>query len=481
MHPILHVLVVGFHHTKGCQVEFCYPPFPNSKSAANPDTELPSEWINLPSLVMPDQSHSTESDTVYFTIPSLTNRNRTVFGIACYRQIDTQSLISKKNDVTRSYVQKSVCVLSTVPLFGMLKEKLQLITQSYFEEKDFSKVEVLQQMYANLADVFDTQSLDQQFAYMGVPLDSLLRIFKHRTLELLKLIMLEKKVIFELHPTGILSDVIIGLISLFPCMIESGLFESAVYSPSENENNEENAKAPANEHGFPLKIFTKRNLLFPYMSINGIDDLRNRNVRAYCIGVTNGIFKLNLDLYDVYVSMDQKGNGVIEYNDNELAQKLSLTTQDNRFMSNILKTVSDSSPAEFNGNDDWVAMQFYLYICAMFNAASKNDEHMAEYNLEFIRLWKETENYKEWSSKTYEKLSQIDSSHPSTGPISAQDFIALVGHQFHHFGRAHALPTLSTTARYLTEKSGKLRTTFSSWINRSTSRSSTSGDTSSKK
>lgn len=42
-------------------------------------------------------------------------------------------------DVTRSSVQKSVCVLSRVPLFGVLTAKLQLITKAYFNERDFAK------------------------------------------------------------------------------------------------------------------------------------------------------------------------------------------------------------------------------------------------------------------------------------------------------------------------------------------------------
>lgn len=37
-------------------------------------------------------------------------------------------------------MQKSVCILSRAPLYGVLKAKLQLITQAYFNELDFSRV-----------------------------------------------------------------------------------------------------------------------------------------------------------------------------------------------------------------------------------------------------------------------------------------------------------------------------------------------------
>jgi hypothetical protein len=208
MHPILHVVVVGFHHSKGCTIEYSYPPL-----------QSPSDDIeaNLPSLAMPDGSHNTANgDTVYFLLPALED-NRAVFGVACYRQIATDSLLSKDEGVTRSYVQKSVCVLSKIPLYGVLTAKLELITQAYFNEKDFSKVEVLQKMYESLCEIFDYSSLESSSLYMGIPLSSLFNAFGHRTLELFKIVLLERRVVFEIHPTSLLGDIIIGLVSLFPC------------------------------------------------------------------------------------------------------------------------------------------------------------------------------------------------------------------------------------------------------------------------
>ena len=51
-----------------------------------------------------------------------------------------QELINRPNEVTRNTVQKSVCVISTLPLFGVLTAKLELITRVYFNERDFEKV-----------------------------------------------------------------------------------------------------------------------------------------------------------------------------------------------------------------------------------------------------------------------------------------------------------------------------------------------------
>ena len=83
---VLNVLVIGFHHKKGCQVEYSYPPLmPGGDSRSS---ELPSQWRHLPALAMPDGSHNFLSDTAFFHLPALDNPRKTVFGISCYRQID---------------------------------------------------------------------------------------------------------------------------------------------------------------------------------------------------------------------------------------------------------------------------------------------------------------------------------------------------------------------------------------------------------
>ena len=86
--PILHLLVVGFHHKKGCQVEYSYPPL--SPSSPSESHECPDIWKNLPSLAMPDGSHNFVEDTVYFHLPSTLHPGRTVYGVSSYRQIEAQ-------------------------------------------------------------------------------------------------------------------------------------------------------------------------------------------------------------------------------------------------------------------------------------------------------------------------------------------------------------------------------------------------------
>ncbi len=45
---------------------------------------------------MPDGAHNFKTDTVYFHLPSLKKPGETVFGVACFEQIDAQVRIFVK-------------------------------------------------------------------------------------------------------------------------------------------------------------------------------------------------------------------------------------------------------------------------------------------------------------------------------------------------------------------------------------------------
>ena len=78
-------------------------------------------------------------------------------------------------------------------------------------------------------------------------------------------------------------------------------------------------------------------MFHPYLSISYLDMIKSDNTRAFCIGVTNAIFKTRRDIIDVIVSIDEKGEGQIEILSPELKRQLTLTTQDLRFTDFLLK------------------------------------------------------------------------------------------------------------------------------------------------
>ncbi|CAJ0921127.1 unnamed protein product, partial [Mesorhabditis belari] len=105
----------------------CAPGFVEHKSTHPPLVDessqyLPVEWINLPSLAIPDGAHHAESDVLYFLLPSREDAEKAFLG------------------------------------FHVIDKSMQIVgktTQSYFNGRDFSKIEVLSQMYQNLVDVLE--------------------------------------------------------------------------------------------------------------------------------------------------------------------------------------------------------------------------------------------------------------------------------------------------------------------------------------
>nr|XP_058930628.1 late secretory pathway protein AVL9 homolog isoform X2 [Kogia breviceps] len=227
--PVLHIAVVGFHHKKGCQVEFSYPPL--IPGDGHDSHTLPEEWKYLPFLALPDGAHNYQEDTVFFHLPPRNGNGATVYGISCYRQIEAKALKVRQADITRETVQKSVCVLSKLPLYGLLQAKLQLITHAYFEEKDFSQIAILKELYEHMNSSLGGTSLEGSQVYLGLSPRDLVLHFRHKVLILFKLILLEKKVLFYISPVNKLVGALMTVLSLFPGMIEHGLSDSSQYRP----------------------------------------------------------------------------------------------------------------------------------------------------------------------------------------------------------------------------------------------------------
>ncbi|NWH16074.1 AVL9 protein, partial [Grus americana] len=202
-------------------VEFSYPPL--KPGEGHDSHSLPEEWKYLPFLALPDGAHNYQEDTVFFHLPPRCGDRTTVYGVSCYRQIEAKALKVRQADITRETVQKSVCVLSQLPLYGLLQAKLQLITHAYFEEKDFSQISILKELYDHMNSSLGSTLLEGSQVYLGLSPRDLVLHFRHKVLILFKLILLEKKVMFCNGDTHACCH--------FPGMIEHGLTDCSQYKP----------------------------------------------------------------------------------------------------------------------------------------------------------------------------------------------------------------------------------------------------------
>lgn len=159
---------------------------------------------------------STTEDFSYFTLlkpATPTSPATSLFGISCTHQLDASTLIHRPPDVTRSTVQKAVVVITDTPVeFGVLRERLGVVTEAWFQQRDFTDVEILRRFGESLVGERTKErerrakaragesgpgsggALDQGDGYLGMSLRELVREFRWQTLVLFKCCLLQPKV-----------------------------------------------------------------------------------------------------------------------------------------------------------------------------------------------------------------------------------------------------------------------------------------------
>ncbi|PIC42087.1 hypothetical protein B9Z55_009277 [Caenorhabditis nigoni] len=483
-----------FNHS---QVEYSHPKLNGTGEAG-----LPDEWHLLPSLALPDGVHNCQKDTIFFLLPSKEEPGKCVFGISCYRQIDSKELLNKSDDVTRASVQKAVCVLSRIPLFGPLKAKLEVITQAYFEQKDFSKVDVLAQMYTNLCDIFDENLTGEYFsnlAHHEISIQELFVRFRHRALLLFKLFLLERKVLF-IAPTGLrLGETMLAIVSMFPKLLEEGLYYATIGVNTNDKTKAVNKEKKSSDIvieedvgvqmtrddplkekdscGFPLSLFTQGCSFDPYLSIQSMDYISK--TQSCVVGATNALFAVKKDLFDVIVKIEDDGSLVhnhIEFvNDSALERVLALTSADLRFADFVLKKVEEqmkASTSEFDGSDEWIRLQMKNYLLGLV-ATSRSDLQAAvpHFGVAFVNEWRRTKNHKIWVANKHEDLASVPPGHMFSEQMGVYDVYLRFEHAVNGVeGASKVIGTVNTAGKNLGtsigETGSRVKAKFTNWWNR---------------
>ncbi|KAJ3306091.1 Unconventional myosin-Ie, partial [Blyttiomyces sp. JEL0837] len=372
-------------------------------------------------------------------------------------------------DITRSTVQKAVVVLASEPILGSVRTKLGMVTQAFFAQRDFSKMELLDTLYASLSNIHTPVS--DSTLYPGISLRELVNRFKLKTLQLFKLMLLEKRVLFYGQKVERLSSYQYSLVSLVPdllrCLQDVGspvlsYTQLASSSPTSPNNPSESHVAKYRRLGLPLHIFAEGAFFQPYIPLQQIDVLMSEKTKSFLVGTSNAIFTHNKACaIDVIVNAD---TGNLEIADSALTSALSLTSADKRFIDEITKTVQSTwsqegnntgtlSPTnnmneddsllnqqiEFEGSDEDIRSRFEVYLFSML-AAVKNalnppenpnpppvttesplvkqpKEVLADFNANWIKMWQQTQNYKLWDEQTStDILTLATPNHPKEMP-----------------------------------------------------------------
>ncbi|XP_066953015.1 late secretory pathway protein AVL9 homolog isoform X3 [Macrobrachium rosenbergii] len=221
--------------------------------------------------------------------------------------------------------------------------------------------------------------------------------------------------------------------------------------------------------GLPLEIFTKGNLVHPYLSLQYLDVLSAPTSRAFLVGASNALFVHKKHLYDVLVQLEE---GKIEIPDPDLKRQLSLSTEDLRFAENIVRQVeavsatlnnksqNGSSPNNSHpdvflegvgwvGGEEWLRYQFKVYLLSLLRSSVYPDaaRECEVFNGSFMTAWKETHNYRMWkASGPYPSLMDLMPAHPHAGNLSMTDMRIRLSHTIQGLDKGRRInQTLATT------------------------------------
>ncbi|SPN99628.1 related to Avl9 protein [Cephalotrichum gorgonifer] len=451
------ITVVGFHHARGPEVESWF----GVEEGHDPAAEY--GWTLLPFMALSDGAHATEEDFSYFTLlrpETPTSPATSLFGISCTRQLDSSQLLNRPADVTRSTVQKAVVVIADNPqAFGMLRERLSIVTRAWFAQREFSDVDILKGLQESLADEKRRGLMGREDgdANLGMSLRELVHEFKWQALVLLKACLLQPKMLFFGSRCDRLCMLQFSLISLIPNLIRN-LQDCA--DPELNAY-EKNLKPPTSLRtsdrqsllqymGLPLQIFGKGSLFGPYTPLQQLDILADFGTKSYIVGSTNSLLLQQRDRYsDVLVNLDDNS---ISITSPSLRSALSLTASDRRWIDYLAAEVNETwdeldpgrpTTMRYVGSEEFIRLQFEEYILSLI-ASVRYHQYMTarannpadtglllphvegdpslDFGAEWVEAWKGTENYRIWNGTADSHLFDIvDPRHPCAGGLTMED------------------------------------------------------------
>ncbi|KAK8011240.1 hypothetical protein PG990_010205 [Apiospora arundinis] len=448
------VTVVDFHHARGPEVEKWFGVSEGTDPAADWD------WSLLPFMALSDGAHAATEDFSYFTLlkPATEDLPPTsLFGISCTRQMDASQLINRPPEVTRSTVQKAVVVIADSPqFFGMLRERLSVVTSAWFAQREFSDCEILKRFQDSLKEEKERGQLSEEDRdqYLGMSLRELVREFRWQTLVLLKCCLLQPKMLFFGSRCERLCMMQFSLISLIPGLLRSlqdcagpdlDGYEKSLSKPTSLRTSDRNSLL--SYMGLPLQIFGKGSLFGPYTPLQQLDILADFGTKSYIVGSTNSLLLQQKDRYsDILINLD---DDTINITSTSLRAALVLTASDRRWIDVITQEVNDTwdekNPGRpnhmgYRGSEEYIRLQFEEYLLSLiasvkyrnYLAKHGNDSKVMlphvegdpsiDFGTDWVEYWTKTENYRIWNAHTDSLLFDIvEPKHPCAGGLTMED------------------------------------------------------------
>ena len=364
---LLFLALVSFHQKKGSVVEFTIPKRedlqnnPILKSLANlkffsAKEILDDLFTQLPNYALTDGIHLVNKDTEFFFIH---NYQKPLYCLSHYVQIKTD--VQEENDENtknvvddfqkneRNCIQKALCIISTIPLFGnsIIYQNFftQLINQmdTFMSQDSLNDKTNLDILYNSLFKINDTKNNKWMFN-----LRKIYCYLKEDIFILIKLLLLEKRIIVYSQIPSNASLFIMSLISLLPGEISQGLLEAY------------------DQNGMPLKIFHDKFLIYPLFSLFDLDMLlskikTNKNIN-FLIGTTNTmVLNSNKFVCACQIDLDKPE---IKFNKKDISSNITtindIEEKNNTLISNFIgKNIKDEGAMyiankKYSVDGDWI-------------------------------------------------------------------------------------------------------------------------------
>lgn len=279
--PLICICVIHFHHKRGTEIEYRYP---NTAEVERVENMIIHH-------AMPDSSHNKHEDYNFFNFESeFKGKKRMLFGVSYFKQIKLTEEMKKNNaDLTRSYVQKAVAVVSQVPLFGYLKIRLTSTIKAFFEHfTDFDIIEMAyKEMSKNLNDTWPQIQLND--LYIGSDLKVIINLFGVSNFyEIWKAILHQRRVVVFAHSSSSASSFILSLMSLFPGLNTFGVYSKPIAKYMQS----------LREYALPLKMFTSDYFLsmsFHIQDFGLLAKFIKKDDGNFLLGTTNRLLKESND------------------------------------------------------------------------------------------------------------------------------------------------------------------------------------------
>lgn len=197
-----------------------------------------------------------------------------MYGVSCHRSVRADDLLHRDASVSRSFVQKAVCVLSRCPFFGLLQQRISPVTEAYFDQRDFRCKDLLSGFFAQL-DAVPFERLSEGELLLGLDHYVLFKGLGHEILAVLKAVLLEAKVVFFSESAEVCSRAVLSLLTLLPGGAWLGF----------NSEGLDSAHPQFQKYGLPLKCFGPHYGVYPYLGLQMLDILLK--FKGFLVGTTN--------------------------------------------------------------------------------------------------------------------------------------------------------------------------------------------------